>query len=64
MAFHEDPVDVLIVGAGASAAVADYAIPEARRAIGCPGQEARTVAVMAIPDYLDEGLLDHVVSAG
>ncbi len=41
-----------------------YAAPEVRRAIGYPGQEARAVAVVAIPDYLDEGLLDHVAAAG
>jgi len=42
--------------------LANYACPEVRRMVGYPGQEALTFHPPTIPDYVEEGLLDHVVS--
>jgi choline dehydrogenase-like flavoprotein len=39
-----------------------YTSPQVRRTIGYPGQEALTIYPHTIPDYIEEGLLDHVVS--
>jgi hypothetical protein len=39
-----------------------YLTPQARQAIGYPGQQARTIHPHALPDYIEEGLLDHVAS--
>ena len=38
--------------------------PDMRAAIGYPGLEARPIDPDAAPDYLDDGLLDSVVSRG
>jgi hypothetical protein len=35
--------------------------PEVRSAIGYDGQEAAPVPPFAYPEYLDEGLLDHLI---
>jgi hypothetical protein len=38
-----------------------YHHPDVRRLIGYPGQVARVVLAFDYPDYLTEGLLDHLV---
>jgi choline dehydrogenase-like flavoprotein len=38
-----------------------YMAPEVRSAIGYDGQEAAPVPPFAYPEYLDEGLLDHLI---
>lgn len=38
-----------------------YMAPDVRRAIGYDGQEAAPVPAFAYPEYLDEGLLDHLL---
>jgi hypothetical protein len=38
--------------------------PAMREAIGYPGLESRPIDEAAAPDYLDDGLLDSVVSRG
>ncbi len=49
----------------AAVAGAYYMAPEVRQLIGYPGQEARTVDVMAdLAVYVEEGLLDPVVERG
>lgn len=40
-----------------------YLDPEVRRAIGYAGQEARPVKPDAFPEYMAEGLLDHLLDA-
>jgi hypothetical protein len=42
-------------------AAAYYHHPDVRARIGYPGQEARPVAAFDYPEYLSEGLLDHLV---
>ena len=39
-----------------------YMSPTVRDAIGYPGQEARIVQPDTYPEYIDEGLLSHVLA--
>jgi hypothetical protein len=40
-----------------------YRSPEVQLRIGYPGQEPRPVSAFTYPEYLTEGLLDHVLAA-
>jgi choline dehydrogenase-like flavoprotein len=40
-----------------------YLSTEVRRSIGYPGQEARPVRPDTYPEYIDEGLLDHLLTS-
>jgi hypothetical protein len=40
-----------------------YRAPEVQRRIGYPGQEPRAVSALAYPEYIAEGLLDHLVGS-
>lgn len=47
------------------AVVAGYYLrPEVQRLLGYPGQVAREVSVAALPDYVEEGLLERVYERG
>lgn len=41
-----------------------YLDAEVRRLVGYPGQEPRPVVASRFPDYIEEGLLDHVLGGG
>ena len=65
-----DPIAALRADAGAWGVItavvpaAYFLNPQMRAAIGYPGLEARPIDPEAAPDYLDDGLLDSVVSRG
>ena len=66
----DDPIGALRGDAGAWGVItavvpaAYFLNPDMRAAIGYPGLEARPIDPDAAPDYLDDGLLDSVVSRG
>jgi hypothetical protein len=66
----DDPIGALRRDAGAWGVItavvpaAYFLNPDMRAAIGYPGLEARPIDPDAAPDYLDDGLLDSVVSRG
>jgi hypothetical protein len=66
----DDPIAALRADAGAWGVItavvpaAYFLNPDMRAAIGYPGLEARPIDPDAAPDYLDDGLLDSVVSRG
>ncbi len=66
----DDPIAALRADAGAWGVItavvpaAYFLNPAMRAAIGYPGLEARPIDPDAAPDYLDDGLLDSVVSRG
>jgi len=66
----DDPIGALRGDAGAWGVItavvpaAYFLNPDMRAAIGYPGLEARPIDPDAAPDYLEDGLLDSVVSRG
>ena len=66
----DDPIGALRGDAGAWSVItavvpaAYFLNPDMRAAIGYPGLEARPIDPDAASDYLDDGLLDSVVSRG
>ncbi len=51
-----DALELVVAGAY-------YLSPEVRKAIGYPGQVARTLSGDSFPAYVEEGLLDHMLRA-